>query len=352
MAIESSALFEWRDISISPDPSPSLYSAKSGRNVLYQPLTIKALLNNPESPLGGNKACKLRPHLHQAQTVGYRGLLGFGGAYSNFILSLALAGRDAGLATVGIIRGDEIPGLPREQQSQVLAAASTAGMQLHYVSRSTYRERTNPAMLTELAEQFPGFMIVPEGGSSFDAARACSALIPDDTEAEDITHWAVAAGSGATCAGIAAACARHQKVLALAVVKDPELETKATAWAKLLASEGTDLGATERLQWVSSFSSTGFGQLDRRLCEIINDCFESSGVLLDPVYTVRVLHSLAKLAGQGSFDATDRIALIHTGGLTGWLGMQRQWKAWLSDRVLQKIASLSWQAELGRDQPV
>jgi len=128
MAIESSALFEWRDISISPD-------------ILDQPLTIKALLNDPESPLGGNKACKLRPHLYQAQKAGHRGLLGFGGAYSNFILSLALAGRDAGLATVGVIRGDEIPNLPREQQSQVLAAASTAGMQLHYVSRSTYDSR-------------------------------------------------------------------------------------------------------------------------------------------------------------------------------------------------------------------
>jgi len=148
-------------------------STTIARSFKEQPLAIKVLLNDPESPLGGNKACKLRPHLQQAQSAGYRGLLGFGGAYSNFILSLALAGRANGFATIGIIRGDEIPHLPQEKQSQVLAAAAAAGMQLHFVNRSTYRQRSSATMLASLVEQFPGFLIVPEGGSSIDAARAC-----------------------------------------------------------------------------------------------------------------------------------------------------------------------------------
>ena len=346
MDIGSSAPFEWRNITIAPHPH-------SKRNSYQAPsLTIKALLNDVESPLGGNKVCKLQPHLHQAHKGGYRGVLGFGGAYSNFILSLALAGRKANLATVGIIRGEEIPGLPVEQQSQVLAAAATAGMQLHYLDRPTYRQRSTAAMVTSLGEQFPGFLIIPEGGSTIEAARACSALIPDDADAKAITHWAVAAGSGATCAGIAAACAKPQKVLAFAVVQDAALQAKACSWAKLLASQAGKQDTTASLQWLSGSSSAAFGQLDRRLCDLINNCYESSGVLLDPVYTVKVLHSLQSLAEQGRFTATDRIALIHTGGLTGWMGMRDQWKSWLSDEVLRKIASLPWQTELGHNQQV
>ena len=350
MDTESFAPFEWRNVSISPSLLMSGGPTVTAHSFEEQPLTFKVLLNDPESPLGGNKACKLRPYLQQAQSAGYRGLLGFGGAYSNFILSLALAGRANGFATIGIIRGDEIPDLPPEKQSQVLAAAAAAGMQLHFVNRSTYRQRSSATMLASLVEQFPGFLIVPEGGSSIDAARACGALLPDDADAGDITHWVVAAGSGATCAGIAAACTPPQKVLAITVVKDPDLQSKATAWAEELASQSGNPDIAERLLWVNSGSSASFGQLDRHLCDIINDCFESSGVLLDPVYTVKALHSLGNLAAQGEISATDRIALIHTGGLTGWLGMRQEWKAWLSDRVLHKIASLHWQAELGRAQ--
>jgi len=242
--------------------------------------------------------------------------------------------------------------LPEERQSRVLSAAAAAGMQLHYVDRPAYRKRATTDMQVSLAQQFPDFLIVPEGGSSVAAARACSQLIPDDSDAKAITHWAVAAGSGATCAGIAAACTEQQKVIAVAVVADPEVATRTAAWSKLLISESGNPRIAEPLQWLDSSSSAGFGQLDRGLCEIINECFESSSVLLDPVYTVKVLHSLGYLAARGGFLASDRIALVHTGGLTGWLGMRRQWESWLSDKVLQKVSSLPWQKELRRNSQV
>ncbi|MBK7587744.1 MAG: hypothetical protein IPI22_05115 [Bacteroidetes bacterium] len=58
--------------------------------------------------ISGNKWFKLKYNLEQARKENKRGLLSFGGAYSNHLHALAYAGKEFSFHTVGIIRGEEV----------------------------------------------------------------------------------------------------------------------------------------------------------------------------------------------------------------------------------------------------
>ena len=58
--------------------------------------------------VSGNKYRKLKYNLQKAQSENYKGILTFGGAFSNHIAATASAGQALNIPTVGIIRGEEL----------------------------------------------------------------------------------------------------------------------------------------------------------------------------------------------------------------------------------------------------
>lgn len=260
-------------------------------------------------------------------------MIGFGGAYSNFILSLALACHQAGLACIGIIRGDELADQTQHSRNLLLQVAERLGMTLEFVSRSEYRERHSADTITKLRKRYPGFIVVAEGGSSIDAAQCCGELIDSEiSNTEDTTHWLVAAGTGATAAGIAARMRTDQAVIAVTVTKDPAVPIRVSQWAEQIASN-----VSTRIQTISAVQPPAYGHLDRAHCKTINDCYECTGILLDPVYTVRALHTLIHSPANELLNNEAKPTLVHTGGFSGWLGLQSEWKNWLSADVLNAI---------------
>ncbi|MGW7329863.1 1-aminocyclopropane-1-carboxylate deaminase, partial [Streptomyces sp. NPDC054840] len=113
----------------------------------------------------GNKWRKLAPNLRAALNGGHEQLVTFGGAYSNHLRATAAAGRLLRLATVGIVRGDELAGRPLNDS---LARCAADGMRLHFVSRSQYRRKADPQELARLLDSAGagGAYVVPEGGSN------------------------------------------------------------------------------------------------------------------------------------------------------------------------------------------
>ncbi len=112
--------------------------------------------------LVGNKWRKLVPNLRAAAG---RPLLTFGGAYSNHLRATAAAGRLLGLDTIGVVRGQELAGRPLNPS---LARCAADGMRLHFVDRSTYRRRSDPATVAAVlrAADAEEAYVVPEGGSN------------------------------------------------------------------------------------------------------------------------------------------------------------------------------------------
>ena len=87
--------------------------------------------------VSGNKLWKLKPNLLAAQNQSLP-LLTFGGPFSNHIYATAAAGKELGIETIGIIRGERI-----EPLNPTLQFTETCGMKLHFVSRQQYRRRSD-----------------------------------------------------------------------------------------------------------------------------------------------------------------------------------------------------------------
>ena len=84
--------------------------------------------------ISGNKWFKLRFYLDEAKAMRKKGILTFGGAWSNHIFATAAACSSMGLQSIGIIRGEESPHI-----SVTLSRARAFGMQLEFISRAAYK---------------------------------------------------------------------------------------------------------------------------------------------------------------------------------------------------------------------
>ena len=111
--------------------------------------------------VSGNKWRKLTGHLNQMSSEGKRILITFGGAYSNHLVATAVAAQAAGLRCIGILRGEE------EMKNHYLDIASGAGMELHGVSRTFYRDKAAALehVLSKLELSPEDVFVVAEGGS-------------------------------------------------------------------------------------------------------------------------------------------------------------------------------------------
>ena len=100
--------------------------------------------------VSGNKFRKLKYNLLQAKAENQSTLLTFGGAYSNHIAAVAYAGKENGFQTIGIIRGDELG--DKIESNPTLKFAQECGMQFEFVSRETYRLKTEATFLEQLQQ--------------------------------------------------------------------------------------------------------------------------------------------------------------------------------------------------------
>jgi 1-aminocyclopropane-1-carboxylate deaminase len=66
--------------------------------------------------------------------------------------------------------------------------------------------------------------------------------------------------------------------------------------------------------------------VDSNLIHFINNFKKEFEIPLDPVYTGKMMFGIFDLIQKGVFSASTKILAIHTGGLQGIEGMNRQLK--------------------------
>lgn len=267
---------------------------------------IRVLREDLAHPDGqGNKYWKLKYNLAGALRTGQTRLLTFGGAYSNHIHAVAAAGRQAGLQTIGVIRG-EAP----EHPGPTLRFAAAQGMRLHFVTREAYRQKNEPRFLETLRGIFGDFFHVPEGGSNSFGLSGCEEWGTRLAGHADI--YALAAGTAVTAAGLAKALALRQpgaEVWAFSALKNGEfLKTEAENIAGM---------PLPRLRIVTEYHFGGYARHTPALLDFIRQTETAHGLPLEQVYTAKALYGLLGLARQGSVPAGARLCFIHTGGMQG-----------------------------------
>lgn len=266
-------------------------------------------LVNPDLP--GNKARKLKYNLREARRLGHTKLLTFGGAYSNHLAAVAAAGRLHGLATVGLVRG-EAAGAP----NPTLARCAADGMALHYLDRAAYRRRAAPAFLAEMQQRFGPAYLLPEGGTNALALRGVAELPAEIRQHVAFDALAVAVGTGGTLAGLLTGLAGPERALGVAALKNGGF-LKADIDALTQAATGQ---VFTNYELATDYHFGGYAKYSAALLAFIQRFEKRHGVLLDPIYTGKLLFGVLDLIEKKHFRAGSTVVAVHTGGLQAWAG--------------------------------
>lgn len=259
--------------------------------------------------VSGNKFRKLKYNLIEAKEQNHSTLLTFGGAFSNHIAAVAAAGKELGLKTIGIIRGEEL--LDKVSENATLSFARASGMKFHFVSRETYRNKDDAEFNKNLKQQFGEFYLLPEGGTNELAIKGCEEILTEETNS--FNYICVPVGTGGTMAGLVKASNENQQVLGFSALKGSFQSSEIAKYTSKTNFEITD-----------NYCFGGYGKIDSDLIRFINEFKEKTNIPLDPIYTGKMMFGIMDLLKKGHFKENSRIFAVHTGGLQGIAGMNQK----------------------------
>ena len=256
--------------------------------------------------VSGNKFRKLKYNLLQAKVENHSTILTFGGAFSNHIAAVAYAGKEQGFQTIGIIRGDEL--FNKCDENPTLKFAQSCGMFLKFVSREEYRLKNQISFLKDLEQEFGAFYSIPEGGTNELAIKGCEEILTNDDTVFDYICCAV--GTAGTISGIINTILPHQKVLGFPALKGDFLQDEICNFVK-----------NDNWELITNYHFGGYAKVNAELILFMNQFYLENQILLDPVYTAKMVFGVYDMIKNNYFEANSKILIIHTGGLQGISGM-------------------------------
>ena len=257
--------------------------------------------------ISGNKWRKLKYILKKASAQNKTHVVTFGGAYSNHLLATAAAAAKFGFKSTGIVRGEEVT-------NDTLFLCRLHSMEMLFTDRESYRDK--PALFDKYFGDDANAFFINEGGASAEGAQGCAELVDELTQTYD--HIFCACGTGTTAAGIINGLQNHglnTEFNAVPVFKNggfmkDEIDKYLTAPAAYQLHTEYDFG--------------GYAKTDDKLISFIKQFVADTGILIEPIYTGKMLYAIYDLAGKGYFKPGSSILAIHTSGLIGLLGMKEK----------------------------
>jgi len=260
--------------------------------------------------ISGNKWRKLKYVLKQAQAENKTHLVTFGGAFSNHLLATAAAAAKFGFRSTGFVRGEEV-------DNDTLFLCRLHGMNLLFADRENYRDKE--ALFDKHFADDPEAFFIDEGGASALGAKGCSELVNELTET--YYHIFCACGTGTTAAGIINGLTEHHlpaQFHGVPVLKNGEFLSDEI-------DKYLDKPADYNLHTEYHFG--GYAKTTDELIQFIKRFVASTGILIDHVYTGKMLYAIYDLAAKNYFARGSKILAIHTGGIWGLLGMRDKFNA-------------------------
>ena len=265
---------------------------------LYRSVEVSVLRLDKISPvISGNKWFKLRFYLEDAIRLSKKGILTFGGAWSNHILATAAICNTNGLKSLGIIRGEE-----PQQLSLTLQQAKQEKMQLAFISRSDYRHKKLPETFST-----EDYYLVNEGGYGAPGAEGASSIL--DYCRNDFTHCCCAVGTGTMLAGMINRISGDQRAIGISVLKNNDSVVE-----KIQA-----LTDARKNNWalINDYSFGGYAKHNPALLRFMNEFYQKTRIPSDFVYTGKLFYAISALIDENYFPPGSKLTLIHSGGIQG-----------------------------------
>jgi 1-aminocyclopropane-1-carboxylate deaminase len=281
-------------------PLPNEEWLKKGVKVLLKRDDLLFVPSHPE--IAGNKWRKMWGTFAQFNRENNWPLITQGGAHSNHLVALAAAGHFLSVKTVGIVRGENNIDL-----SPTLQKAVNYGMELHFISRNEYKELDSDFLPPFLLDKYPHFHFIPEGGSNEASALGMGHLmneLNDYFSREELKSGkikaAVPVGTGGTLKGLHAHNEHGIPLLGIYVLK---------GFSENTLGQGVDLHF--------DFHLGGYAKYHAGLVAFMHDFYLRYHIVLDPVYSGKLLYALNELIKRDYFKPGTTLLAIHTGGLQG-----------------------------------
>jgi 1-aminocyclopropane-1-carboxylate deaminase len=251
--------------------------------------------------ISGNKWRKLSGIFAHYTRSDYDSLTTYGGAYSNHLVATAASCAILKVPCRGIIRGEE-----PKVWNPVLKMCELYGMELVFVSREMYKE-------TNRTEGVVGRVLhIPEGGAGRLGTVGCKEVLKE-TDTSSIDKVFVACGTGTTISGLVSHV--REAELGLAVYGVQVLKG-----ANYIVNDIKEDYGIEDITIYDEYHCGGYAKTNEELIKFIKEFTRETGVLLDPIYTGKMMLAIKKLCKNESIKKGEKILAIHTGGLTGWFG--------------------------------
>ena len=253
--------------------------------------------------ISGNKIRKLNQNIFSFYKNKCKKLVTFGGAFSNHLLATAALCNELSIDCVGIVRGEEL----NENSNGILKKCSSLGMQLNFVSRSSFSEQKKMSGLL-VKDGIPTWF-VPEGGANLEGIEGCKEIVAENEEIFD--YYVVAQGTTTTSIGIALALPPSAKIIVVPVLKG--FNSKSEMKSVL---NNVDLWNVikDKIIVLDDFHFGGYAKSTNELREFISEINQLNEMQIEEVYTGKALYALKNYL-EKNFVKNKKVLFIHTGGI-------------------------------------
>ena len=186
-------------------------------------------------------------------------------------------------------------------------------MQFEFVSRELYRKKLEDSFINNLKEKYGDFYLIPEGGTNDLAIKGCEEILTVSDAKFDYICCAV--WTGGTISVVINASSKHQKVIVFPALK-----------GDFLFDDIKKLTSKSNWSLQTNYHFGGYAKYTDELIRFINDFNKDTGVLLDPIYTVKMIFGILDMIKKNQFKKGSKILAIHTGGIQGIEGFNQKLK--------------------------
>lgn len=276
---------------------------------------------------GGNKTRKLEFLVGEAIESGADMLVTAGAIQSNHTRQTAAAAAKCNMKCALLHVGWTRDAGPAYRQVGNILLSSIMGADLFI--DETERSVEDQSPLVDFCAYLKGRghkpYLIPAGASEHRLGSLgymnCAAEIATQSKAlgvqfDYIVHCS---GSSSTQAGLVAGFAVMQETIrVIGVADDDETDLKRARVLQLANDSLAEIGMSVRISpsdiEIIAADKSPYGEAESETFDVIRLLARTEGLIADPVYEGKALRGLLKLSGEGRFESSSKILLMHLGG--------------------------------------